>query len=238
MKKILHIFSLIPVVAVCSSCTAGLEQSVKKLERSVADLRAYQAEQTETINAMDSQLKVMSGRLEELEFSQNKRIGTDLSALRADLTSLRKRVPPPSIVPASELEVDEVWANSLPPEVGATFLDGLSRLREAKYTEAISLLQDAAEKLDGNDKAGVVLFWQGVAYDGASDDRGALRAYSEVVSRYPRSPRAPSSLLRQSSVFMRFGDSKTAALSLKKLIDDYPRAPEAERAKEKLRELK
>lgn len=53
------------------------------------DMRAFQAEQTESINSIDSQVKLISGRLEELEFSQNKRLGSDLSAIRDDLSSLK-----------------------------------------------------------------------------------------------------------------------------------------------------
>jgi hypothetical protein len=55
--------------------TQELSDKIAKLERNVTDLRSYQAEQTDTINAMDSQLKIVSGRLEEIEFSQNKRLG-------------------------------------------------------------------------------------------------------------------------------------------------------------------
>jgi TolA-binding protein len=94
------------------------------------------------------------------------------------------------------------------------------------------------EQLDGTDRAAVPLFWEGVAFDGLHDDRQALRAYAEVVSRYPKSQRAPSSLLRQASVLVRLGDPKAARLSLQKLLDDYPRAPEAAIAKDKLRDLK
>lgn len=220
-------------VAGCS--VEDLERKVARLERSMGDMRAYQAEQTETINALDSQVKVISGRMEELEFAQNKRLGTDLSALKADLNSLRRRVPPPAIVPVDELEVDEVWAKSLPEDIGALFFDGLSNLREGRYDIALPLFQNAAEQLNGSDRAGVALFWQGVACDGMGDDRGALRAYAEVVSRYAKSSRAPTSLLRQSFVLNRLGDKKAANLSLRKLVEDYPRSLEAGVAKERLK---
>jgi TolA-binding protein len=229
---------ILGVCCLMACSTQELSDKIAKLERNVTDLRSYQAEQTDTINAMDSQLKIVSGRLEEIEFSQNKRLGTDLSSLRDDLSSLKRRVPPPSIVPSSELEVDEVWANSLPAEPAQIFSDSLQRLREGKFTDALPLLQNVVEQLEGSDKAGVALFWQGVAYDGNLDDRGALRSYAEGVSRYPKSPRAPGSLLRQAQVLIRLEDRKAAALTLQKLVADYPRSPEGARAKEQLRELR
>jgi TolA-binding protein len=229
--------SLIALVGTGCS-TQDLERDLKKLERSVADLRSYQTEQTDTINSLDSQLKQLSGRIEEIEFATNKRLGTDLSALREDVSSLRRRVPPPSIVPASELEVDEVWGNSLQGEAGRLFLDALQRLRDGKFDDAIPMLQNAVEQLQGTEKAGVALFWQGVAYDGIDDTRGALRSYAEVLSQYPKSQRAASSLLRQSDLLLKLGDKKAAQLTLEKLLVDYPKSPESVRAKERLRDLR
>jgi len=230
---------LLLLAFVASGCSIqDLEQKVSRLERSLNDMRAFQAEQTETINSLDAQVRQMSGRVEEMEFAHNKRLGNDLSALKEDLSSLRRRVPPPAVVPAAELEVDEVWANSLTGEPQLLVSDALGRLREGKFDDALPLLQNAVSQLRGTDKAAVALFWQGVAHDGLGDDRSALRSYADVVYQYPKSQRAASSLLRQSSVLTKLGDKKTAALSLRKLIDDYPRAPEASVAKERLRELK
>ncbi len=222
---------------VLSGCGAvTLSEDVQTLQRSVNDLRAMQAEQTDIVNSLDSQVKALSGRLEELEFAQSKRFGTDISGLKEEISSLRRRVPPPAVVPIPELEADEAWASNLPAESAQVFTDALALLRDGKFSDSLPLLQSVIEQSSG--KAGVPLFWQGVAYDGMDDARGALRAYSEVVSRFPKSGRAPTALYRQSLVFVRLGDKKTASLSLRKLLDDYPKAAEASMAREKLKELK
>jgi len=65
-----------------------------------------------------------------------------------------------------------------------------------------------------------------------------LRAYTEVATRFPKSNRAPTALYRQALVLVRLGDRKTATLSLRKLVDDYPKSPEAQMAKDKIKELK
>lgn len=228
---------LLSLVAGCSAYDVG--SKVTRLERSVADLRALQAEQTESINSLDSQIKLVAGRLEELEFSQGRRLGSDLNALKEDLSAIRKRMPPPAGVPVAELESDEAWADKLSEETRRIFLDGLALVREGKYADAVPLFENAAQQArSDHDLAGPVLFWLGVSHDGLSDNKGALRAYAEVVGQYPKSHRAPSSLLRQSDLFVRLGDKKTAQLSLKKLVEDYPKSPELLEAKERLRELK
>lgn len=227
------------MVALLTGCASvGLNKDMERLERSINDLRAMQSEQNDVVSALDTEVRALSGRIEELEFAQNKRFGTDLSALKEDISSLRRRVPPPASVPAPELEADEAWASSLPEETAQVFRDALALIREAKFQDSLPLLVSVSEHVATGAKGSVPLFWQGVAYDGLSDNRGALKAYSEVVARYPKSNRAPSSLYRQALVLARLGDKKTASLSLKKLLDDYPKSPEAPMAREKLKELK
>ena len=236
MKCRLGLSALVAFLAGCSSIAGSKE--LERLERSVNDLRAMQSEQSDVVSALDSQVRELSGRLEELEFAQNKRFGTDLSALKEDISSLRRRVPPPASVPAPELEADEAWASSLPAETSQVFRDALSLIREAKFEDSLPLLSSVFERVSGGPKGAVPLFWQGVAYDGLSDNRGALKAYSEVVAKYSKSNRAPTALYRQALVLARLGDKKTASLSLKKLLDDYPKSPEAPMARDKLKELK
>lgn len=235
--RILALGCVLTLVSGCSAYDVG--GKVAKLERSLSDLRAMQAEQTESINSLDSQIKLMAGRIEELEFSQGRKLGSDLSALKDDVSALRKRIPPPAGVPIAELEADEAWAEKLADETKRIFLDGLALVREGKYADAAPLFENAAAQVRSEaGPVGPILFWLGVAYDGLSDNKGALRSYAESVGQYPKSHRAPTSLMRQSDVFVRLGDTKTAQLSLKKLIDDYPKAPEALEAKDRLRQLK
>lgn len=235
----MRFIAMICVVSMLSGCAAyDLGKKVTRLERSISDLRSLQAEQTESLNSLDAQLKLMAGRLEELEFSSNRRIGSDLTALKDDLSALRKRIPPPPGVPTAELEADESWAKGLSDETQRIFLDSLGMMREGNFADAVALLENVSEQTEGSDRAGPVLFWLGVAHDGLLDNKGALRAYAGSISQYPKNHRAPASLLRQSEVFVRLGDKKTAQLSLRKLIDDYPKAPEVLEAKERLRQLK
>lgn len=215
-------------------CTA--DSRVRKLERSIDDIRAYQREQAESISLLDSEVKLLAGKIEQLEFGGRARTG-DVSSLKQDLTALRSRVPTSTIVPAAMLEEDEVWANGLPAETAQIFVDALGALREGRFPDALPLLQAAAEQADSTDKAGVILFWQGVAYDGLSDNKGALRSYAEVVARFPKSTRAPNALMRQSDVLVRIGDSALAKDSLRKLIKDYPKTAEAAEARDKLKTI-
>ena len=70
-----------------------------------------------------------------------------------------------------------------------------------------------------------------------ADNGKALAAYHEVVTKYPKHQRAALALYRQALVFIRLKDSKTAGLTLRKLIAEFPGSSEAAQAKEKLKDL-
>lgn len=225
------------VIALVSGCAAG-GGSIRSLERSIADIRAMQSEQTDALNSLDSQVRALSGRIEELEFAQNKRIGSEVSALKEDLSTLKRLVPPPAAVPLPELEADEAWASNLPAEQAQVFSDSLASIREGKFGDAMSGLKELSEGLGSSPKADKPLFWLGVANDGLAHNSEARAVYFEVSQRFPKSNRAPTSLYRLALLLNRTGDKKTAVLSLRSLIEKYPKSPEASMAKEKLKELK
>jgi TolA-binding protein len=230
---------LMSVVALFSGCAAG-GGSIKSLERSVADLRAMQSEQTDALSSLDSQLRALSGRVEEIEFAQNKRLGlgSEVSALKEDLSNLKRLVPPPAAVPVPELEADEEWASNLPAEQAQLFVDSLALIREGKFTDALPGLKEVSERLGSSPKTAQPLFWQAVAHEGLAHNGEARGLYFEVSQRYSKSNRAPTSLYRLALLLARTGDKKTATLSLRSLVEKYPKSPEAPMAKDKIKELK
>lgn len=218
-------------------CAANNHQQIARLEQSVSSLQAMQAEQTSDIDILKSETRRLSGRIEELEFSQNQKIGQDLRVLRDDLSAIRQRVPPPAIVPSHALEADEAYARGVGTEQSRLLSDGLIFLRDAKFQQAVSLLNNVLEIGGSDPSVAYALFWSGVAYDGLGDNKNALRAYNDVIALHGKHTRTPLALLRQASVFIRLGDAQAASLTLKKLIADYPKSAEAVQAREKLKDL-
>ena len=224
-----------------TSCTANqtMKSDIAKLQRSVTDMRSFQSEQTSEIDSIRNELRGLVGRLENLEYIQRAQLGGSPTALVDNANSLRKKTPPP-IVPVEALEEDEVYLTTAQgnPEALKRFSDALRFIREGKFQEALPLLQEAAS-MNGNAEGTIqMIFWRGVACEGISDHICALGAYGQIVSLQAPHFRKPLALLRQGSVFLRMGDSKTAELTYRKLINDYPTSREASLAKEKLGDLR
>jgi TolA-binding protein len=218
-----------------TSCTAQLREDVDRLDASLSDLRSSFAETQTQLSMLQGEIRSLKGKTEEIEYSQNQKIGTEVDSLRSALSSLKRRVPPPSIVPSGALDDDENIISSFPPELASRFSSSLQMIREGNFADAIPALQSVLDASSGQSNAAYLLFWLGVCYDGLQDNRNALLAYNQVTSVYTGHPRVPLSLLRQASVFGRLGDSNAQSLTLKKLINEFPKTQEAQFAKQKLR---
>ncbi|MCB0335493.1 MAG: tetratricopeptide repeat protein [Bdellovibrionales bacterium] len=211
---------------------------LKRLEGMLDDMRVLQSEQTTQISAMEERFRQLAGRIEEIEYIQNRRVGGDLAELKKDIHKITSRVPPPPIVPANELESDEVlvtrWDQNFKP-IGKKVLE---LVRLGRFREAQPYLNEALETAEGNPAyTPTLLFWQGVIGDGIGDNKLALKSYAELIAREPQHPRAPLAMLRQASVFIRLGDSEIAKVTLQKLMKDYPKSEYRARAQEKLKDL-
>ena len=228
-------------ILILASCAAQGGRSGDRLgraERDISDLRAFQAEQTSQLNSLQEELRSISGRVEQLEYGQNRKIGGDLTKLQEDLSSLKRRVPPPPIVPLSELESDEGRVSNSENEAGRFLYNGLSSIRDGKFDEARSMFSEAEASGRDSEIFPLAVFWRGVASEGLGDHKEALKAYYELSSSYPKHPRAALSLLRQGSVLIRMGDSSTARLTYQKLVAEYPKSSEAQAAKDRLKDIK
>jgi TolA-binding protein len=223
------------LLSACGESISKIRLDVNKLNQSLSDLRNYQAEQTTQIEALRGEVRDLTGRLDVIEHSQSTKIGSDISSLKDDLTTLKKRVPPPAIVPVGAFEEDEIISSSMPLEVGKLYDDAFLRLREGNFQMAVPALRSALDSSAGTEWVPTLLLWLGVAFDGLNDNRNALASYNEIVTRYPKHKRASLALSRQASVFLRLGDKSTAKLTLKKLISDYPKSSESFDAKERLK---
>ena len=228
---------IVSVVLVTASGCGVQKADLMKLERDIAALRTSHSEQLTEMEGVRAELRQLAGRLDELDFQQ-RRTAPDLKNLESSLTTLKRRVPPPAIVPAATLELDERQVAELDSASGGDAArEALLKVREGAFQEALPLLRSAYDLSAGAAWGATMLFWQGVANDGLGDNRAALAAYHELGKTFPQHQRVPLSMMRLGSVLIRLGDSKSARLTFEKLIQGYPKSSEAKLAKDRLKDL-
>ena len=217
------------VLVACSGSTARLESDIARIEKNLEDLRNIQAEHTTVVASVRNEQRALSGRMEELEFSQR-----GVSSLQRDLSSLQNRVPPPKEVPQDALESDEALAGMLPLASGERFRNALRAVRLGNFAEATPSFEDLISESAGESWNPNVIFWLAVCYEANGEAQKAVTAYHDISTAFPKHTRVPLALLRQGTTFLKLGDREPARLTFKKIVAMYPKSKEAEVAKQKL----
>ncbi|MBX7143256.1 MAG: hypothetical protein K1X79_02285 [Oligoflexia bacterium] len=222
-----------------SACTPPVSKvEMGRVQNDIGDVRSNQAGISTQVSRLDADLRQLAGRVDEIEHALTRNTSqSEISALREEILRMQRRLPPPSIVPIAALEEDEEAALRFPEETAQPLAEALSAIRIGEFSKAAEQLEYARQSQPSSTASALITFWSAILFEGLADFRSALNAYYDFTQRFPKHSRAALVLLRQSSVLVRLGDQKTAGLVLKKLISEFPKSAEADRAKEKLKGL-
>ena len=112
------------------------------------------------------------------------------------------------------------------------------RLVEGKeYKTAIVRFKAFLKKHPQSEYADNAQYWIGESHYALREFDQAILEFDVVRRRYPKGDKVPAALLKQGFAFAELGDKVDARLILQELVDRYPQAPEAGKAKQKLKAL-
>lgn len=217
---------------------------------------------TRELMHVQAQIQTLDKNLEN-QHAFLKQVEQHLSALRAsaaqrsepapavaEATPLPQAVPAPvpSPAPAQAQDFAPSSAAGMAPR-GENRSAALMADRES-YERTLTRFKDG--DLDGarqgfaeflvqhphSDLAPNARFWLGESYYGKKDYSRAIDAYDQVQLNHPASEKVPAALLKKGYAYLALKDRKKAASALKQVIDLYPRSPEANKAMDKLNQLK
>ena len=75
------------------------------------------------------------------------------------------------------------------------------------------------------------VYWIGEAYYGEKQYDKAILQFQDVIQKFPKHTKAASALLKQGLAFGVLGDKATERAQLQKVVETYPKSPEAKKAK-------
>lgn len=81
------------------------------------------------------------------------------------------------------------------------------------------------------------LHFLGETFEATAPDSAVAR-WNEVVTRFPKSSRAPESLFKIGLVAERRSDTATARATFQRLVKEYPRSEQADLARDRLKDMK
>lgn len=214
----------------CVNNSRTTQTELSQIRRTQDQMRRQQADQLSRLQDLESQVRGLSGSIEELQR------GLRQPAPRVEQFQQSATFDDHGLPPLEALAADQLILRELSPTVSELFGGALQLIREEKYESALPLIDKALRYSYGGEGVPQLMFWKGVVFEGQDKNRDAIAAYDAAVRANPQHPRSALSLLRLAGVFARIGDESTARLTLKKLIADFPQSPEALIAKSKLDE--
>ena len=190
----------------------ALQKEVSRLNGTTADL--------------GQSLQDVKARLERLND-----IDRRLAALEEKVGRLAAAQPPPS-EPAATAGAGE-WKS---PEEMYDYALGLIKSGDSRKGREV--LSAFAAKYPNHRLMQNVYYWKGETFYTEKDFESAILSFQDVIDKYPGGDKAPDAMLKQGLSFQALRDKKNARIVLELILTKYPKSPAAEKARQKLAELK
>ena len=217
-------------------------------------------ETTRELGHVQAQIQTLDKNLEN-QHAFLKQVEQHLSALRVSASQRAEQAPAVAeVAPLAQSQAMPPPEAVSPPTSSAVPSSG-SMSRSENRSAALMADRESYERtltrfkdgdLDGarqgfaefllqhphSDLAPNARFWLGESYYGKKDFSRAIDAYDQVQLNHPASEKVPAALLKKGYAYLALKDRKKAASALKQVIDLYPKSPEANKAMDKLNQLK
>jgi len=210
-----------PVKGNAGSSIVGLEERLARLETEVGIRGA-----TAGVAATSTETTEAGGVVVEEE---------------TEVAAVEELVPPPVTESPDEwrreISQEQAAAGAAGTPDGAEYQRIMDSVASKDYGRAAAELDAFAAKNKGSRLADNATYWAARCHARRGDQDQAISKYYDVVTRYPKSDKAPAALLQQGNLFIQMGDVPDARLALAKLIRDYPASEEAKQARQQLARL-
>ena len=120
----------------------------------------------------------------------------------------------------------------------ALYDNGMDLFNTRQYQAALKSFSDFTKAYPKHQLTSNSWFWQGECNYQMKNYAAAALAYENVIAGYPNSVKAPASYLKQGMSFLQLNKKAAAKQRLRELTKKFPKAPEAARAKQVIKENK
>jgi tol-pal system protein YbgF len=180
---------------------------------------------------LDLVTKDMDARLTALEKAQATKPAAAAPAAPASEASPAVSGTAPAAVPQASAEI--------PANLTATehYNKAYAYLTAADYPNALKWLGAFVKKYPTDKLADNAWYWLGEVHLVQNDPNAALLAFKSGLEKFPKGAKAPANLYKMGLALQQLKQPDFAKASWQKLLHDFPQAPEAAKAKQKLDEL-
>jgi tol-pal system protein YbgF len=110
-------------------------------------------------------------------------------------------------------------------------------MKAGRYAQAVAKFQDLQRRYPKSELSEAAEYFSANGlYESGKYDQSILQ-FNDLTMRFPRGRFATAALLREAQAFIKINDRIDARLTLQKLLNDHPEAPEAPSAKSMMQTL-
>lgn len=195
----------------------------KANQKSVLDLAAQNEQLRQEVAKLRGQVEVLTNELANAQQRQ-KDFYVDLD------NRLRKMEPQRMTVDGKEVSVEQAEQKS--------YDAALALFKAGNYKPAAATFAEFLQRYPQSGYAANAQYLLGNSYYAQRDYRNAIAAQQALVKNHPDSVKVPDALLNIATCYIELKDRTAAKKTLEMLIAQYPDAPAAQTARERLTVLK
>ena len=197
-------------------------------DRIKADLLAVITRTDETKLEMQKEVSRLNGTTVEM--------GQAIQEVRGKVARLEEKVgvgtsPPPAAAPPKAT----LGEPSAPEEM---YDYALGLIKNGNTKKGREVLNTFAAKYPDHRLMQNVFYWKGETFYAEKDYESAILSFQDVVDKFAGGEKAPDAMLKQGLSFQALNDNRNARILYELLLSKYPKSPAAERARQRLVELK
>ena len=239
--------------AVAGSALADLEQRMQELEREGSQVNGGVERLSNAVERLarrvDELAKDFDLRLRDLEATAQAGgagSGQVVAGVPLVPTAVQQGIATAVAVlatptaPVSTTATPPTQSTAIPAEMKAEehYNRAYSYLTAADYTNAQAWLDEFIKRHPKDALADNAYYWLGEVYLVQNNPKAALVNFKSGLETFPKGAKAPANLLKMGVALNQLDKPDLAKGMWQKLVKDFPKAPEADKARAKLAELK
>ena len=206
----------------------NLELRMESVERQIQNQGLL--EMSRQIEALTAELRRLRGEFEQVQH-ELERARAQQRDQYVDLDTRLKAV---------EAALTAAQAPGVPGATGAPEADyqaAFSLLKDGKYDEATTALQNFVATYPQHELASNAMYWLGEAHYVRRNYAEALAAFESVLQNYPNARKAPDALLKAGYCQLELRRTGPARATLTRLVQQFPDSAAAAEARARLEQL-
>jgi tol-pal system protein YbgF len=191
-------------------------------------LQKQQADGSSHVDQLSGQIQALNDSLDELK-SRLAKVSKQLEDMQATQQSSAATV-------ATKEAQQQAMASAPPPDV--LYNNALRDYNGAKNDLATQEFSDYVKFYPNTDLAGNCYFYLGELQFRQNNYQQAAQNYDQVLQNFPTGTKAASAQLKKGFSLIELGQQDNGVQELRRVIQRYPKSPEALQARERLRQMK